>query len=66
MYAGTWGTDLGGARETGKSANLLWYAPIGSYGVLQEEHVGDASIEAKLKKLLSKVHEPAAAHPHAK
>jgi hypothetical protein len=29
---------------------------IDSYGVLQEEHVGDASIEGKLKKLLSKVH----------
>src|SRR6516225_2722819 len=32
MYAGTWGTDLGGARETEKSANLLRYAPIGTYG----------------------------------
>jgi thiol-disulfide isomerase/thioredoxin len=29
---------------------------IDSYGVLQEEHVGDASIEGKLKKLLSQVH----------
>jgi len=65
MYAGTWGTDLG-ARETGKSANLLWYTPIGSYGVLQNEHVGDASIQAKLKKVLSEAHEPAAAQPHAK
>lgn len=28
---------------------------IDSYGVMQEEHVGDASIEGKLKKLLSQV-----------
>jgi len=29
---------------------------IDSYGVMQEEHVGDASIEGKLKELLSQVH----------
>jgi len=40
--------------------------PIGSYGVLQDEHVGDAFIQAKLKKVLSEAHEPAAAQPHAK
>ena len=31
---------------------------IDSDGVLQEEHVGDASIEGKLKKLLARTHEP--------
>ena len=39
---------------------------IDSDGVLQEEHIGDASIEGKLKKLLSQVHEPGAASPNAK
>jgi thiol-disulfide isomerase/thioredoxin len=31
---------------------------IDSDGVLQEEHIGDASIEGKLKKLLAHTHEP--------
>jgi hypothetical protein len=37
---------------------------IDSDGVLPEEHIGDASIEGKLKKLLSQVH-PAAPQPAA-
>ena len=39
---------------------------IDSYGVLQEENVGDASIEGKLKKLLSQAHDSAAPQPQAK
>jgi thiol-disulfide isomerase/thioredoxin len=31
---------------------------IDSDGVLQEEHIGDASIEGKLKKLLAHTHQP--------
>jgi len=37
---------------------------IDSDGVLQEEHIGDASIEGKLQKLLSQV-PPAAPQPAA-
>ena len=34
---------------------------IDADGVLQEEHIGDASIEGKLKKLIARAHELQAA-----
>jgi hypothetical protein len=33
------------------------FTPIDSDGVLQDEHIGDAAIEGKLKKLLARARE---------
>jgi thiol-disulfide isomerase/thioredoxin len=39
---------------------------IDADGVLQDEHIGDASIEGKLKKLLARARDPQSAAPPAK
>lgn len=39
---------------------------VDAEGVLQEEHIGDSSIEGKLKKLIARAHELQMVQPAAK
>jgi hypothetical protein len=60
------GTEMVGEAQSKKESALPHTFTIDADGALQDEHVGDASIEGRLKKLIARAREIEAKQAHAR